>query len=204
MIQRHNELLDFTATLLTEVCHNVTIGPLSLLQTITIEGETFQYRSANTDSEARLDICARGFWNRGQDAFFDVRVFNPNAPGYCSQDLTQLYQVHEQEKKRAYNKRVLEVENGVFTPQVFSTSSGMGREASEFYKRLADRLSVKKDKAHSITMGWLCCCLSFALLRSAISVSIRGSRSSKRHPLQDTNIELASKEGRLEHESIVK
>ena len=39
MIQRHNELRDFTATLLTEVCHNVTIEPL--LQTI--EGETFQY-----------------------------------------------------------------------------------------------------------------------------------------------------------------
>ena len=198
MIQRHNELRDFTATLLTEVCHNVTIEPL--LQTI--EGETFQYRSANTDSEARLDICARGFWNRGQDAFFDVRVFNPNAPGYRSQDLTQLYQVHEQEKKRAYNQRVLEVENGVFTPLVFSTSSGMGREASEFYKRLADRLSEKRDKPYCMTMGWLRCCLNFALLRSAI-LCIRGSRSSKHHPFQDTNIELASKEGRLEHDSIV-
>ena len=53
--------------------------------------------------------------------------------------------MHEQEKKRAYNQRVLEVENGVFTPLVFSTSSGMGREASEFYKRLADRLSEKRD-----------------------------------------------------------
>ena len=53
MIQKHNELRDFTATLLTEVCHNVNIE--HLLQTI--EGETFQYRSANTDSEARLNIC---------------------------------------------------------------------------------------------------------------------------------------------------
>ena len=33
----------------------------------------------------------------------------------------------------------------MFTPLVFSTSSGMGREASEFYKRLADHLSVKPE-----------------------------------------------------------
>ena len=70
-----------------------------------------------------------------------------------SQDLTQLYQVHEQEKERAYNQRVLEVENGVFTPLVFSTSSGMEREISEFYKRLADYLSVKRNKPYSMTMG---------------------------------------------------
>ena len=71
-----------------------------------LNGENFLYRSANTDSEARLDVKARGFWNRGQDAFFDVRVFNPYDR---SQDLS-----HEQEKKREYNQLVLEVENGVF------------------------------------------------------------------------------------------
>ena len=109
---------------------------------------------------------------------------------------------HEQEKKRAYNQRVLEVENGMLTPLVFSTSSGIGREDSEFYKRLADRLSVKRDKPYSMTMGWLRCCLNFALLHSAI-LCIRGSRSSKHNPFQDTNIELMSKEGRLEHESII-
>ena len=59
MIHRHSELQDFTASLLTEVCHNVAIEPK--LQPL--DGETFQYRSANTDSEARLDVRARGFWN---------------------------------------------------------------------------------------------------------------------------------------------
>ena len=102
VIQRHNELRDFTASLLTEVCHNVAVEPS--LQPL--NGENFLYRSANTDSEARLDVKARGFWNRGQDAFFDVRVFNPYDR---SQGLS-----HEQEKKREYNQLVLEVENGVF------------------------------------------------------------------------------------------
>ena len=123
VIQRHNDLRDFAASLLTEVCHNVAVEPS--LQPL--NGENFLYRSANTDSEARLDVKARGFWNRGQDAFFDARVFNPYAPMYRSLDLPQLYRRHEQEKKREYNQRVLEVENGVFTPLIFSTSGGMGR-----------------------------------------------------------------------------
>ena len=75
-------------------------------------------------------------------------------------------------EEKGYNQHVLEVENGVFTLQAIQY------------------------------MGWLRCCLNFALLHSAI-LCIRGSRSSKHHPFQDTDIELASKEGRLEHESIV-
>ena len=145
MIHRHNELWDFTASLLTEVCHNVAIEPK--LQPL--DGETLQYRSANTDTEARLDVRARGFWNQGQDAYFDIRVFNPNAPSYCSQDLHHLYRKHEQEKKREYNGRVLEIENGVFTPLVFSTSGGIGRDSTMFYKRLADSLSRKRDKPYT-------------------------------------------------------
>ena len=33
-------------------------------------------------SEARGDVRVTGFWGRRQDAFFDVRVFHPNAPSY--------------------------------------------------------------------------------------------------------------------------
>ena len=80
-------------------------------------------------------------------------------------------------KENSYNQRVMEVESGVFTPLVFSTSGGMERECTVFYKRQADSLSRKRDKPYSVTMGWLRCCLNFALLHSAI-LCIRGSRSS--------------------------
>ena len=60
---RHNDIRDFTASLLTEVCHNVATEPT--LQPL--NGETFSYRTANTDAEARADIRARGFWSKGQD-----------------------------------------------------------------------------------------------------------------------------------------
>ena len=60
---RHNELRDLTATLLTEVCHNVAIEPH--LQPLS--GEILTHRSAITTDDARLDIRARGFWTEAQD-----------------------------------------------------------------------------------------------------------------------------------------
>ena len=109
----HNEIRDLTASLLSEVCHNVAIEPH--VQPLNSEG--FHHKSANTDENSRLDIRARVFWNLGQDAYFDVRVLHPNAPSYCSMDLPAIY--HRHEKKRQYSQRVKEVEHGVFTPLVF-------------------------------------------------------------------------------------
>ena len=74
---------------------------------------------ADSGTEARMHTLTLGF-------------FNPNAPSYRFQDLHHLYQRHEQEKKREYNQRVLEVEDGVFTPLVFSTSGGIERESTMF------------------------------------------------------------------------
>ena len=77
---RHNEVRDLTASLLTEVWHNVATEPS--LQPIT--SETFSLASANTTNDARLDVKTRDFWSRGQDVYFDVRVFSLNASSYCS------------------------------------------------------------------------------------------------------------------------
>ena len=166
---RHNEIRDITASLLTEVCHNVATEPL--MQPLT--GETLALRSANTEDGARLDIRARGFWNRSQDAFFDVRVFHPNAPSNRSTNILSAYRKHELLKKREYGQRVRDVEHGVFTPIVFTTTGGMGREATTFYKRLADMIAVKQQKPYSTVMCWLRCRLSFATLRAAI-MCVRG------------------------------
>ena len=62
---RHNKIRDITASLLTEVCHNVATEPA--LQPLT--GERMNARTANSNEGACLDIRARGFWNRAQDAF---------------------------------------------------------------------------------------------------------------------------------------
>ena len=55
---RHDEVRDLTASMLREICHDVKTEP----ELLSLEGEHFQYRTANTTNEARVDISARGFW----------------------------------------------------------------------------------------------------------------------------------------------
>ena len=93
---RHNQIRNITASLLKEVCHNVCIEPR--LQQLT--GESFNERTANESDDARADVSAQSFWITGQTAFLDVRVFNPNAKRYVSQELSKAYDVNEKEKKK--------------------------------------------------------------------------------------------------------
>ena len=191
-IARHNEIRDVTAQWLNEVCSNVVKEP-PLQQ---LSGEVILPRTANCQDDARLDIRAKGFWNRQQDAFFDVRVFHPNAPSYRNTSIPSLYRQHEMVKKREYGDRIREVEYAVFTPLVFSTTGGMGKETAVAYKHLAELLAEKRKSEYGITLAWMRCILSFALIRSAVT-AIRGSRTSVRRDIDTTDIELACKESGL-------
>ena len=151
--------------------------------------------SANRHDDARADIRATGFWGRQQCAFFDVRVFHPNAQSYRHSIIPTLYGRHEQRKKREYGDRIREVENGSFTPLVFATTGGMGREATLFYKHLADQISKKNNTTYCKTMAWIRCTLSLSLLRSAV-MCIRGSRSTS-HRVPNASLELGVAESRL-------
>ena len=62
-MSRPNEIRDITSKWLTEVCTDVEKEPQ--LQPLT--GETILPRSANKQEEARVDIRAKGFWNRQQN-----------------------------------------------------------------------------------------------------------------------------------------
>ena len=182
---------DLTANLLSEVCNNVVTEPH--LQPLS--GETLQYKTANRDDNARLDIAANGFWGgRFERSYFDVRIFNPSAPS--NQPLHSAYRRHDKEKRREYQQRVHEVENASFTPLFFTTTGGMGDAATQFYKRLANLLSAKHSLSYGIVMGWLRCKLSFSLLRSAI-MCIRGARSSLRCPIAEAPIAVQVAEAHM-------
>ena len=169
---RHNELRNVIALMLKTVCKDVTIEPP--LQPLT--GEQLWHGSAIDGDEARLDIRARGFWQTGQNAFFDIRVFNPLAKRHVSQDLEKCFNSNEREKKRCYNQRVLEVEHGSFTPLVFAATGGMGRECSKFIARLADMIATKQGKPYGQVMTWMRRKISIGLCR-AVGVCLRGSRT---------------------------
>ena len=190
---RHNELRDITAALMSEVCHNVTIEPT--LQPLS--GETLNPRSAITEDDARSDVRAEGFWScRQQQAYFDVKVFDPTTATYRNKPLRSSYRQLEAGKRRNYQDRIINVEHGSFSPLIFTTSGGMGPTATTVYKRLASLLSAKRDEHYSKTILYIRCQISFALLRSAIRC-LRGSRSKRTPYTTDSNIELALSEGRV-------
>ena len=181
---RHNEVRDVTASLLTEVCHGVSTEPH--LQSLS--GESMSHRSAITEAGARLDVAMYGFWGgRFEKAFLDVRVFNPSAQSNRHGSLASVYRRHELEKKRQYEQRVRDVEQATFTPLVMSTTGGMGKAATTFYKRLASMLSEKRDVSYGKTINWIRCHLRFALVRASImsGTIIQTPSSFRGHPCTD-------------------
>ena len=138
----HNEVRDLTASLLSEVCCDVSVEPALL----PLDHKPLRYA---TDG-ARLDVVARDFWGQNrQHAFFDVRVFNPFA---CSLFLLPTAkQVHEQEKRRSYDERIWEVtvERACFSPLVFATTGGMGPTAATVFRKLVSMLAEKWNVNYS-------------------------------------------------------
>jgi len=99
-----------------------------------------------------------------------------------SSTLSATYCKHKQEKCCACKERVCKVEHGCFTPLIFSTSGGMGKAVTVFYKCLGNLLSTRHNVLYPTDMGWLCCMLfNFSLLKSSI-MYVRGSSSSSGLP----------------------
>ena len=104
-----------------------------------------------------------------------MRVCRPNAVSYRDRKPQQIYRSHENEEKRLYLRRVLEIEHGTFTPLVFTTTGGMGlKECLMYHSRLAQLIAIKKGEQYAKTISWIRTRTSFALLRSAL-VCLRGA-----------------------------
>ena len=105
-----------------------------------------------------------------------MRVTNADCASQQNSSIKSILKKHEQEKKRGYNRRVMEVEHGSFTPLVFTTTGVMGHECSVYHKNLAEKLSEKKDEPYSEIMRYLRVKLSFFALKATL-LCLRGSRS---------------------------
>ena len=69
----------------------------------------------------------------------------------------------------------MNVEQGSFTPLVFSTHGGYGPECLAFHKQLASALATKTNTEYSKVMATIRCKLSYIIQRAAI-LCLRGSR----------------------------
>ena len=145
-----------------------------------------------------MDIHARGFWEHQRSAFFDVRIWHPNAESYEDLEPQQIYRMHENEKRRLYSRRVLDIEHGTFTPLVFTTTGGMGKECLRYHSRLAELIAIKKGEQYAKTMSWIRSRISFALLR-AVLICLRGYRTIRRiqRDIKNANIDIETVEGAI-------
>ena len=167
---RHNNIRDFEASLISQVCNDVEKEPP--LQPITTERFP---KSTNTKAEARLDIRARGFWRRGQNAYFDIRVTNADCASQRNSTLKSVLKKHEAEKKREYNQRVMQIEQGTLTPLVFTAAGSMGPECSTFNKILAEKIATKTGERYNYVINYIRSKLSIMTIKSAL-LCLRGSR----------------------------
>ena len=143
-----------------------------------------------TAPDARLDVHCRGFWEGQRAAFFNIRVCHANADSYKELSPKQIYKLHEDEKKRKYASRIIEVEKSTFTPLVFTTTGGMSQECQWYYSRLAELISSKKQEEYATTITWIRTKVSFAILRTAL-VCLRGTRSRRRKSnVQENDLEI--------------
>ena len=138
---RHNNLMDFETDMLSKIVNDVETE----LDLQPITGEIIEGLSENT---SRPDIRARGMWRVGQNAFFDVRVTNTHSSSQNLLTTESVLKKHEQEKKRNYNRRIMNMEHGTFSSLVFSVSGGMGKECSMFHKHVAERLTIKTGERY--------------------------------------------------------
>ena len=133
---------------------------------------------------------ARGFWREGQNAFFDVRITNADSDSQRNTSIKSVLRSHEMEKKRKYNRRIMEVEHGSFTPLVFTTSGVMAHECSVFHKTLAEKISVKKHERYEDIVRYLRVKFSFLALKSTL-LCLRGSRTVFKARTVDNDFGLA-------------
>ena len=132
-----------------QVCDDVNCEPalLPVLQGDDIRG--------NTSEGARLDVSAMGFWRYGQRSFFDVKIFNPFALSKTAVNPITVYKTHEQEKINKYRSRVIDIEQGLFTPLVFSCLGDAFPLTSKMISQLSYLIYLKRSCNQSDATNWV-------------------------------------------------
>ena len=139
----------------------------------------------------QVNVSAAGVWSPMERTFLDVRIVHPNAPSHMGKDISKIYKQNEDEKKRAYNQRIIQVEKATFTPLVFSTTGGMAPECTLFHKKVAEHIATKTKEEYSDVMNHLRTRLRFSLLKSTL-VAVRGERGKQRSARErETTTELS-------------
>ena len=153
-IIQHNEVRDTIAQCMEEAgCTAVGIEP----ELMPLDGEEFEYKSANKDQEVRSDIKCVGFWSKLRQAYFDVKVISPFARSNLRVEPAQMFKRAEKQKIREYGERIKQVEHADFNPLVFTCTGGMAPQCHLVIKR------VRREDEQEAKLVFFCCVRMAAL-----------------------------------------
>lgn len=111
-----------------------------------VETELLQSRklgknAVNIRDENLVDISLRGFRNTGQQEFYDTIVFYSNTRLYYNVDIQKYYGLNERERKKAYNERMLNMEQRTLVSIVLKFNQKIGRDSQIFYRAISSKTS---------------------------------------------------------------
>ena len=171
--ERHDDVKKLFALECRRVFSDVGLEPM--LAPLEGEEATFRYKTANRKDDARSDVRVRNFFTKKRNAFFEFRVLYPLASSYLGKNASQLFEEVAQQRRREYCQRIVEVDDGDFTPMIMFSNGCMGPEMTAVIKQLGRLIADKYGRSYAHVVTILRAKFAFALARSAI-MCLRGSR----------------------------
>ncbi|XP_037781007.1 uncharacterized protein LOC119577475 [Penaeus monodon] len=184
---RHDEVRDVTAEMLSEVSRDIRVEP----PLIPTGGRNFSLQSTNPPTTLTWTSVQADFGHGGSEPSL---IYASPTPW---PQATARKQKHENDKIREYGERVREIEQGTFTPLVFTTSGGIAPRAVTFYSCLGQKLSEKRQPK-SCVMAWIPCRLAFSLRSSLLCLKGTRNKPIKYTSIKDLDIEQTVVNSRLE------
>ena len=129
-------------------------------------GGTTGNKNGNTlGEEARGDVSAHGFWQKGRSTIFDVRITDTDSKSYGNTASDKLLERFAQLKRDKYEEACLERRKD-FTPLCYSVDGMACKATRAAERRLASLLSVKWDRQYSEMVNFIRTRMSLAVVRS--------------------------------------
>ncbi|KAL7474526.1 hypothetical protein ACHAW6_000505 [Cyclotella cf. meneghiniana] len=115
--------------------------------------------------EARGDVLAHSFWNRGRGTVFNVRICDTNSRSYGNTSSSKILERHAKEKKDKYETACLD-RRWDFTPLVYSVDGMASKDAQTAEQCIAWLLMKKWSRTYSDMASFIRTRMSLAIVRS--------------------------------------
>ena len=115
--------------------------------------------------EAREDVLAHGFWNRGRGTVFNIRICNTDSRSYGNTSPSKILERHAKEKKDKYETACLDRCRD-FTPLVYSVDGMASKDEQTAERRIAWLLAKKWSRTYSDMASFIRTRMSLAIVRS--------------------------------------